>query len=110
MRSLNDNNRLRGASRPASISREDADSVAVQALGFIAADRPLLDRFLAVTGINVAELRAAAATPGFLAGVLDFVLAHEPTLMAFAADQSLDPARVAAAREALADSFGVPSR
>ncbi|HEX2020146.1 MAG TPA: DUF3572 domain-containing protein [Aurantimonas sp.] len=90
--------------------REAADLVAVQALAFIAADRPLLDRFLAVTGINVADLRAAAATPGFLAGVLDFVLAHEPTLMAFAADQALDPARVAAAREALSASFGVPPR
>lgn len=110
MRSLNDNNRLPGSSRQATVSRESADSVAVQALGFIAADRPLLDRFLAVTGINVAELRAAAATPGFLAGVLDFVLAHEPTLMAFAADQSLDPALVVAAREALADSFGATPR
>ena len=92
------------------MARDEADSVAVQALGFIAADRPLLDRFLAVTGINVADLRAAAATPGFLAGVLDFVLAHEPTLMAFAANQSLDPARVAAARESLADSFDAPPR
>ena len=110
MRSLNDNNRLQRPSRQAPIGREAADSIAVQALGFIAADRPLLDRFLAVTGINVAELRAAAATPGFLAGVLDFVLAHEPTLMAFAADQSLDPASVAAAREALADNFGAPER
>ena len=92
------------------MGRDEADSVAVQALAFIAADRPLLDRFLAVTGINVADLRAAAATPGFLAGVLDFVLAHEPTLMAFAADQSLDPARVAAARESLADNFDAPPR
>ena len=57
----------------------DAEALAVTALGFVAADPELLPRFLALTGIDGAQVRKAAQEPGFLAGVLDFILAHEPT-------------------------------
>lgn len=83
------------------LTPEQAESLAITALGFIAADPDLLPRFLAVTGISAGEIRAAAAEPGFLAGVLDFLLAHEPSVMAFAAAAGADPASLAAARRAL---------
>ena len=83
------------------MSPETASALAVKALTFIAADRILFDRLLAVTGLDVASIRQAAATPGFLPGVLDFILAHEPTLIAFADDAGLAPASVASARDAL---------
>lgn len=102
--SLNDNKRLRGGLGGAGMNRQEAEALAVAALAFIAADRTLFDRFLALTGLEVQALRQAAATPGFLPGVLDFILAHEPTLLAFAADARADPTRVAAARQALGDS------
>ncbi|HEY9055641.1 MAG TPA: DUF3572 family protein [Aurantimonas sp.] len=86
------------------MNRQDAEALAVAALAFIAADPTMFDRFLALTGLEVYALRQAAATPGFLPGVLDFILAHEPTLLAFAADAGADPSRVAAARRALGDS------
>ena len=76
-------------------------AVAIEALGFIAADDRLLPRFLSLTGIEAASIRQAAREPGFLAGVLDFVLAHEPTLMAFCEASGRDPASVAAARQRL---------
>ncbi|WP_206454132.1 DUF3572 domain-containing protein [Aurantimonas marina] len=82
---------------------QDAEAIAVTALSYIAGDRTLFDRFLALTGLEVPALRQAAATPGFLPGVLDFILAHEPTLTAFAADAGIGPARVAEARRALDD-------
>jgi len=84
-------------------SAEEAQSIAISALGFIAGDAELLPRFLAITGIEAASIRQAAREPGFLAGVLDFLLAHEPSLMRFAAETGIDPASVAAARRRLPD-------
>jgi hypothetical protein len=79
------------------VSAEDAEAIAIRALGFVAADPQLLPRFLAVTGIEAGAIRRAAAEPGFLAGVLNFVLAHEPTLIAFAENAGVPPEDVAAA-------------
>lgn len=64
-------------------NREEAEELAVAALLFIANDPELMPRFLNITGINAEDIRQAAATEGFLAGVLQFIMAHEPTLMAF---------------------------
>src|SRR3569832_640649 len=55
--------------------REEAETIAVKALGFVAADPELLLRFLSITGIEANSIRRAAAEPGFLAGVLQFILA-----------------------------------
>jgi hypothetical protein len=77
--------------RSTTMSPENAESLAIQALGFIAADEQLLPRFLALTGIEAESIRAAAAEPGFLAGVLHFIASHEPTLLAFAAQAGIHP-------------------
>ena len=68
--------------------------MAIEALGFIAADPELLPRFLAITGIEATSIRRAAREPGFLAGVLQFILAHEPTLMRFAEETGIAPGSV----------------
>jgi hypothetical protein len=81
--------------------REEAEIIAVKALGFVAADPELLPRFLAITGIEAHSIRQAAGEPGFLAGVLQFILAHEPTLMRFAAETGTPPASVGRALRAL---------
>lgn len=80
---------------------EQAEALAVEALGFVAADPELLPRFLALTGIEASGIRAAAREPGFLAGVLQFILAHEPTLLAFAQAADVPPGRVVQALRAL---------
>ncbi len=74
--------------------REDAEQVAIAALGFIAGNAGLLSRFVAVTGIEPSRIRTAAVEPGFLAGVLNFVLAHEPTLLEFAQETGIKPESV----------------
>ncbi|QPC87614.1 DUF3572 family protein [Mesorhizobium sp. NBSH29] len=79
----------------------DAEAVAIAALGFIAADPELLPRFLALTGIEVSSIRAAALEPGFLAGVLQFIAAHEPTLLRFAEATGTPPRAILAAQRAL---------
>lgn len=80
---------------------QGAEDIAIAALAYVAADPALLPRFLALTGIEAHQIRRAAAEPGFLAGVLQFVLAHEPTLAAFCEATGTEPARVSAALHAL---------
>jgi hypothetical protein len=82
-------------------NRAGAEDVAIAALGFIAADAALLPRFLAITGIEAQAIRNAAREPGFLAGVLQFIVAHEPTLMAFAENTGIEPTAVLKAMRAL---------
>lgn len=81
--------------------REEAEVVAINALGFVAADPELLPRFLSITGIEAGAIRQAAREPGFLAGVLQFILAHEPTLLRFAEETGTPPASVGKALRAL---------
>lgn len=74
--------------------REAADALAAGALGFIAADPQELSRFLALTGIDPAAIRAAAAEPGFLGGVLAYIAGNERTLLAFAKHAGVAPQEV----------------
>jgi hypothetical protein len=77
------------------------ESVAISALGFLAAEESRLERFLALSGLGPHNLRQAAADSGFLAAVLDYIAADERLLVAFAAKEGLDPAAIARARESL---------
>ena len=94
--------------KPVHNPREVAEIVAVQALSFIAGDPERLGAFLAESGIGPETLRSAAADPHFLASVLEFILRDDGTVRAFAATSKLDPATIAAARDALDE--GRPER
>ncbi len=73
------------------LTAEVAETVAIQAFSFIAGEPERLGRFLAVTGIGPAEIRAASREPGFLIGVLEYLISDEALLTAFAADAGLRP-------------------
>ncbi len=90
--------RLGGNSR---VSREEAESIAIAALGFMAADPERLERFLAMTGLGPENLRAAAGEPGFLGQILAHIAQDESLLLAFAANTGERPERVGAAFTAL---------
>ncbi len=81
----------------AKAQHEGAESLAIQALSFIAGDPERLGRFLAVTGIGPERIRAAAREPNFLAGVLDHIASDERLLVAFAAEATTDPHTIARA-------------
>ncbi|HVV92163.1 MAG TPA: DUF3572 domain-containing protein [Hyphomicrobiales bacterium] len=86
----------------AATRREAANALGARALGFLAADPERLGRFLALSGIDPRHIREAAQSPHFLAGVLDHMLADEAgLLLPFAAEASVSPEEVAAARIAL---------
>lgn len=78
-----------------------AQTIALQALGWIAASDELFPAFLAATGASLGELRTRAADPLFLAAVLDFLLQEDPWVLDFCGQNSLLPASLQAARAAL---------
>jgi hypothetical protein len=86
--------------------QEAASALAIAALTFLAGDAERLGRFLALTGIAPASLRAAAREPGFLLGVLDHVAADEALLVEFAKESGIDPQEVVQARDTLVDRPG----
>ncbi len=85
----------------AEMSKEAAEALAITALAFVAGDEVLLPRFLQLTGIEATAIRESAAEPGFLAGVLQFIAAHEPTLVQFCDETGADPHSISAALRAL---------
>ena len=85
-----------------SLSKETADTLALQGFLRLAADDDLLMRFSALTGILPNDMREAAGDAGFMVGVLDFYLAHEPDLLAWCEADELAPEMIAQARFALA--------
>jgi hypothetical protein len=84
------------------VDREGAEVLAIAALSFLAEEPERLSRFLALTGISPAEIRAVARDPGFLGAVLEHVMGDESLLLTFAAQANRDPGAVSAARTALA--------
>lgn len=83
-------------------SREEAENIAVEALGFLAREPEYLGRFLAATGIGPHDIRNMAEDSSFLAGVLEFVMSDETLLLTFTENVRVRPTLIAAARFALA--------
>jgi len=85
---------------------EMAETLAIEALQFIAGEADALARFLAASGLGPSTLRRAAADPQFLPGVLDFLLGDESLLVAFATRAAISPERIGQARRALVAAPG----
>lgn len=83
-----------------------AEAIGVAGLIFLAADIQRLGRFLALTGLGPAELKAEARTPRMLAAVLDHLLQDESLLLVFAATNQLAPEDIAPAQRLLAVQAG----
>ncbi|ESW59193.1 MAG: hypothetical protein Q27BPR15_18915 [Rhodobacter sp. CACIA14H1] len=65
------------------MNRDAAETIALRALGWLAADDGLFPVFLGSTGASVADVAAAAERPDFLGGVLDFLLMDDAWVTAF---------------------------
>jgi hypothetical protein len=79
----------------------DPETMALQALAFLAGDDDRLERFLGSTGIAPNSLRSIARDRAALGAVLDYLLGWEPLLLEFAAAHDLPPESIAAARRKL---------
>ena len=82
--------------------REAAETLAISALAYLAAEPEALGGFLATTGIGPDQIRTAARDPEFLSGVLDYFLSDESLLLAFAKSENINPTEIQRARA----SFG----
>jgi Protein of unknown function (DUF3572) len=86
------------------IANEHAEDLALRTLSYIVSDEERLNRFLAMTGLQPDTIRRAAASPDFLAAVLDYVAGDEPLLIALAQSLELKPERIMEARWTLSPS------
>ncbi|MBU6442640.1 MAG: DUF3572 family protein [Alphaproteobacteria bacterium] len=77
-----------------------AETVALEALGFLAA-ADALGRFMAASGADIDVIRARAGDPEFLAAVMDFLLGDDALVTDFCAQQELDSAALHRLRRAL---------
>jgi hypothetical protein len=76
---------------------EAAEAIALQGLAFLAEEPQRLQRFVMVTGLDPAELRARADTPEFLAAVLEHLAGDESLLLVFTAGHGIAPEAIAPA-------------
>lgn len=94
----------------------DPESLALSALGWVLSDEDHADRLIALTGITPDELRdrlgaGDASRREVLIALMDFLMAHEPDLMACAEALAVKPEALVEAHAALtgaanADDWG----
>jgi Protein of unknown function (DUF3572) len=84
---------------------EQAETIALQALSFLAKDDELLAHFLMTTGLTPQELKKRVREPDLLGGVLDAILADDTILLGFCNTTSLSPDTIVLARRALPGGF-----
>jgi len=87
--------------RAAAMDHARAEALAVEALGFLGRSPVRLVRFRDSSGMRPDTLRAAAQSPDFLAGLMDYVAQDEDLLLAFADEAGVKPESVMQARRLL---------
>jgi hypothetical protein len=80
------------------LSKEEAEGLAIRALGFLGGEPEELGRFLALAGLGPETIRSAASDPSFLIAVLEYFMQSEPLLLVFCARENVRPTLFAAAR------------
>ncbi len=83
------------------MTNQDAETMAIAALGWIAVDPERAGAFLAASGASAEDLRAGVSDPAFLGFVMDFLLSDEQAVIAFAEHHRCPPEAIAQARAAL---------
>jgi hypothetical protein len=83
---------------PSTAPAPDSDILLLQALAWTCADSARAERLLALTGLEPSDLRQRATEAAVLNAVSDFLLAHEPDLIACAEALDVAPAVLAGAR------------
>ena len=92
--------------KKARLTLEDAESLALQGLTFLASNPERMSRFFALTGIGPGEIRSWTEEPRIQAAVLDHLMGDESLLLVFAAEAGIAPGDAAPARDLLAKLVG----
>lgn len=83
-----------------------SEIIALNALGYIMNEDALRDRFVALTGLDPEILRTTLEQPTTLASILEFLVSHEPDLIAAAEAQGENPATLIKAWRELGGGSG----
>ena len=78
-----------------------ATTLALSALGWVLGDQQRADRLLSLTGLTPDVLRDGLGEAGVQAAVLEFLINHEPDLIAAAEDLQVKPEEIISAHERL---------
>lgn len=89
------------------MEEREAQTIALEALAFLASEPERLERFLVNTGLTGDELAARASDNDTLVSVLDAVLADESTVLMFAAERQVKAERIYPARIKLSGTYDV---
>jgi len=89
------------------MNSEQAETIALQALSFLAKDEELLSQFLTTTGVSPQELKKRIREPELLGGVLDAILANDTILLEFCNASGLSPDTLIRARQALPGGYRI---
>lgn len=79
----------------------DGQTLALRAIGWIVAEPGRVERFLTLTGLDPDQLRAGLGDPGVLSATLDYLMSHEPDLIACAEALGETPDAIVAARQVI---------
>ena len=83
------------------MQRNTAETIAIQALGWLAANEELLPVFLGATGVGTDEMGARVQEPEFLGSVLEFLMNEDAWVMQFCDEIGLGYDQPMAARQSL---------
>jgi Protein of unknown function (DUF3572) len=76
------------------LGHEEAETIALRALSFIAEDEDRIGAFMGETGISPDDLRDHATSTAILTAVLDYLTRDESLLLMFAANADIQPERI----------------
>jgi hypothetical protein len=79
----------------------DPETLGLRVLAHIAMDEDLLPRFLTLSGLDGESLKARAADPALLGGLLDFVMFDDALVLRMAEALAVEPEAFARARARL---------
>jgi|GEM_PF-1168181 len=84
-----------------SLTKDKAETIALQALGFLATQPEELERFLRSSGLALEELREKASEPDLLRAILEFVLADDTRVTGLCQELEIEPCDLHAANHIL---------
>ncbi|MBS0471700.1 MAG: DUF3572 domain-containing protein [Proteobacteria bacterium] len=87
--------------RPKLMTRDSAETIALEVLAFIAAADSALDRLMTLSGLDRDTLRRRANDPELHIALLDFILSDEQLLVEFCETSSYEPSAIHVAHHVL---------
>ena len=79
----------------------ESSTIALQLMAFLASDDERMERFSALSGMTLGDMKDGANNPVFLGFMLDYALQDEALILSFAEAHEITPQTLALARRQL---------